>query len=90
MPWHNAGNRRDRRAVTVRRKAAARRAGKTAWRAVGAVDMATVKKGILVRAGEWWKHLRWTKRVFWKRHRKAEQRLAKRETLESCRPHRRQ
>jgi len=28
--------------------------------------MATVKKGILCRAGEWWKHLRWTKRTFWK------------------------
>ena len=37
------------------------------------VDLATVKKGILVRAGEWWKHLRMTKRSFWKRHRRAEQ-----------------
>ena len=35
--------------------------------------MATVKQGILVRAGEWWKHLRpWMKRRFWKKHRKAE------------------
>lgn len=33
--------------------------------------MATVKKGTLTRAGEWWKHLRWTKRVFWKSERKA-------------------
>jgi hypothetical protein len=41
--------------------------------------MATVKKGILVHAGEWWKHLRWTKRMFWKRHRKAEKRLAQQE-----------
>jgi hypothetical protein len=37
--------------------------------------MATVKKGVLVRAGEWWKHLRkYGKREFWKRHRKAERR----------------
>ena len=42
--------------------------------------MATVKKGILVRAGEWWRHLRKTKRQFWKRHRKAERRLAREET----------
>ena len=33
--------------------------------------MATVKKGILTAAGEWWKHLRWTKRPFWKRERRA-------------------
>ncbi len=32
--------------------------------------MATVKKGVLVHAGEWWKHLRWTKRSFWKRERR--------------------
>lgn len=37
--------------------------------------MATVKKGILVHAGEWWKHLRYMKRPFWKKHRKAERRL---------------
>jgi hypothetical protein len=41
--------------------------------------MATVKKGILVDAGEWWKHLRWMKRSFWKRHRKAERRLITKE-----------
>jgi len=41
--------------------------------------MATIKKGVLVRAGEWWRHLRWTKRPFWKRHRKAEKRLAREE-----------
>ena len=41
--------------------------------------MATVKKGILVCAGEWCKHLRWTKRTFWKRHREAENRLAQQE-----------
>lgn len=34
--------------------------------------MATMKKGILARAPEWWKHLRRVKRVFWKRHRRAE------------------
>lgn len=34
--------------------------------------MATVKKGILVPSPEWWKHLKWVKRLFWKRHRKAE------------------
>jgi hypothetical protein len=33
--------------------------------------MATVKKGTLTAAREWWKHLRWTKRDFWKRERKA-------------------
>ena len=34
--------------------------------------MATVRRGILVRASEWWRHLRKTKRSFWKRHRRAE------------------
>jgi hypothetical protein len=33
--------------------------------------MATVKKGTLTRAREWWKHLKWMKRDFWKRERKA-------------------
>jgi hypothetical protein len=33
--------------------------------------MATVKKGMLTAAGEWWKHLRSTKRKFWKRERGA-------------------
>ncbi len=34
--------------------------------------MATVKKGILTRAGEWWVHLRpYGKREFWHRERKA-------------------
>lgn len=33
--------------------------------------MATKKKGILTPAGEWWKHLRWTKRPFWKKERRA-------------------
>ncbi len=35
--------------------------------------MANVKKGNLVRPPQWWKHLRDWKRVFWKKHRKAEQ-----------------
>lgn len=34
--------------------------------------MATAKKGQLVAAPERWKHLRWTKRAFWKRQRQAE------------------
>lgn len=34
--------------------------------------MATVKKGILTRAGEWWVHLRpYGKREFWHRERRA-------------------
>jgi len=33
--------------------------------------MATVKKGILTRAPQWWRHLRAWKRVFWKKERKA-------------------
>jgi len=33
--------------------------------------MATVKKGILTSSGEWWIHLRWTKRAFWKAERRA-------------------
>lgn len=44
--------------------------------------MATKKKGILTSAGEWWKHLRHTKRWFWKRERKAAKRNAKQRTLE--------
>jgi hypothetical protein len=41
--------------------------------------MATVKKGILTPPGEWWKHLRGTKRTFWKGERKAAADEAKRE-----------
>jgi hypothetical protein len=37
-------------------------------------NMAHVKKGHVVASPEWWKHLRWVKRQFWKRHRKAERR----------------
>ncbi len=42
--------------------------------------MANVKKGLLTAAGEWWKHLRWTKRVFWKAERKAAKKFIRRET----------
>lgn len=35
--------------------------------------MATVKKGILTRAPQWWVHLRDWKRIFWKKERKAAQ-----------------
>lgn len=39
--------------------------------------MATMKKGILTRAGEWWKHLRpYGKRQFWKKERRAAKRVA--------------
>lgn len=40
--------------------------------------MATIKKGILTRAPQWWVHLRKWKRVFWKRERKAARREANR------------
>lgn len=43
--------------------------------------MATVKAGILTRSGEWWKHLRSTKRKFWKRERRAAKRVAMRSAL---------
>lgn len=40
--------------------------------------MATVKKGTLTRAGEWWVHLRpYGKRDFWKGERKAAKAFAK-------------
>jgi hypothetical protein len=40
--------------------------------------MANVRKGQLAPAPEWAKHLKkWGKRLFWKRNRKAEQRLVK-------------
>lgn len=38
--------------------------------------MAHVKNGHLVASPQWWKHLRWTKRTFWKKHRKEERREA--------------
>ena len=45
--------------------------------------MANVKKGVLVRAHEWWRHLRQWKRAFWKRQRKAERRDIERRVRES-------
>jgi hypothetical protein len=37
--------------------------------------MATVKKGILAPAPQWWRHLRpFWKRLFWKRQRQADKR----------------
>ena len=33
--------------------------------------MANVRKGNLTAPREWWKHLDWMKRVFWKRERQA-------------------
>lgn len=45
--------------------------------------MATVKKGILTAAGEWWKHLRWTKRHFWKAERLATKRMLSKERGQS-------
>jgi hypothetical protein len=41
--------------------------------------MATMKKGITVRAPEWWKHLKWFKRLFWKRQRRDDKRSIKKE-----------
>jgi hypothetical protein len=41
--------------------------------------MATVKKGVLTASGEWWKHLRGTKRAFWKGERRAAKQFARRE-----------
>ena len=45
--------------------------------------MASVKKGTLTAPGEWWKHLRWIKRVYWKGERKAGKVEAERQTKES-------
>ena len=44
--------------------------------------MATVKKGVLTATGEWWKHLRSKKRVFWKGERRAAKQLVEREAAE--------
>jgi hypothetical protein len=41
--------------------------------------MANVKKGLLTAPPEWWKHLRWTKRVFWKSERQAARTVARQE-----------
>jgi hypothetical protein len=44
-----------------------------------ASSMATAKKGILTHAREWWKHLRRTKRTFWKGERQAARREAEKQ-----------
>jgi hypothetical protein len=44
-----------------------------------AMTMAHVKKGLLTPPPEWWKHLRWAKKLFWKKERKAARRLARKE-----------
>ena len=42
--------------------------------------MATVKKGVLIKSGSWGKHFRWwSKRQFWSKHRKAEQKAIRHE-----------
>jgi hypothetical protein len=43
--------------------------------------MATVKKGILTVSGEWWRHLRWKKRAFWKGERRAAKKFVQREAV---------
>lgn len=45
--------------------------------------MANVKNGQLTAPPEWWKHLRWTKRVFWKAERQAGKEEAARQTKDS-------
>jgi hypothetical protein len=42
--------------------------------------MANVKKGQLTASPEWWKHLRWTKRIFWKSERQAGKKEAERQS----------
>lgn len=45
--------------------------------------MATVKKGVLIASGEWWQHLRYTKRAFWKGERQAGKSVAEREAQQT-------
>ncbi len=48
--------------------------------------MATKKKGVLTRAGEWWRHLRpYNKRRFWKAERRAAQRDARTQHIHETR-----
>ncbi len=42
--------------------------------------MANVKQGNLSRPPEWWKHLKWAKKVFWKTERQAHKKEIKNET----------
>jgi hypothetical protein len=41
--------------------------------------MAQVRKGQLARPPEWWRHLRWSKRLFWKRERHPVQKAVRQE-----------
>jgi hypothetical protein len=41
--------------------------------------MASVKKGNITAAQQWWKHLRKWKRVFWKKERKTQDQAIKKE-----------
>lgn len=43
--------------------------------------MANVKKGNLTAPSEWWQHLRWVKRVFWKAERAAHKKEIRNELL---------
>ncbi len=42
--------------------------------------MATVKKGMLKPAPQWWRHLRDWKRVFWSKERAATKKLIRKES----------
>jgi hypothetical protein len=44
-----------------------------------ALEMADVRNGQLAASPEWWKHLRWAKRSFWKRERQAGRGVAREE-----------
>lgn len=46
--------------------------------------MAHVRKGHLVEAPEWWKHLKRVKRLFWRRHRQAERKEAVNQVAEDA------
>jgi hypothetical protein len=48
--------------------------------------MAHARKDQLTRSPEWWRHLRWAKRVFWKAERKAARRDAVKRVEEACSP----
>jgi hypothetical protein len=49
--------------------------------------MANVKKGLTVPPPEWWKHLKWCKRLFWKQQRRADKMALRRERDEAARRH---
>ena len=43
--------------------------------------MANVKHGNLTKPQQWWQHLRWLKRAFWKRERQAHKKAIEKEKL---------